>query len=302
MCYLLFLFLTLALGGCAVVVDEKGNERYILTDQQEPKPNERVLWTWDPFEGFEWNEDEDVRVAAPKPVKLYSVGKPAPAAQAKYAPRERPVNVNAPPITKVVVSGWSYGLSGALTYPHTDFIDRGSASGSAGAVCADVSKDIWGSSLRYAGEFSGFRIAATASACQGFGTATQFVPLGGFDGKTSFGTFFTAGGRLEIPLNLSGLRIIPFAGVGGAYAHVKVEAFPFESNSSWRSGAYWEAGAAVPVPPKFFGIGTVQGIDVVSAEVYASWKRIGVGHQTLDGGAPTKTDLDMIMGGARIKY
>ena len=198
--------------------------------------------------------------------------------------------------------GWSYGLSGALTYPHTDFIDRGSASGSAGALCADVSKDIWGSSLRYAGEFSGFRIAATASACQGFGTATQFVPLGGFDGKTSFGTFFTAGGRLEIPLNLSGLRIIPFAGVGGAYAHVKVEAFPFESNSSWRPGTYWEVGGAVPVPPKFFGMGTVQGIDAVSAEVYASFKRIGVGHQTLDGGAPTKTDLDMIMGGARIKY
>ena len=200
------------------------------------------------------------------------------------------------------VGGWSFGLSAALTRPSTDFIDRGSASGSAGALCADVSKDLWSSGLRYAGEFSGFRIAATASACQGFGTATQFVPLGGFDGKTSFSTFFTAGGRLEIPLNLSGLHIVPFAGVGGAYAHVKVEAFPFESNSSWRSGTYWEVGGAVPVPPKFFGMGTVQGIDAVSAEVYASWKRIGVGHQMLDGGAPTKTDLDMIMGGARIKY
>jgi hypothetical protein len=303
MCYLLFLFLTLVLGGCAYVVDDKGNGQVV---SREPKPNERVVWTWDPFEGIEWNDDEDVRVDLyPRPVKLYSVGtgvKPAPAAQAKYAPKERPVNVNAPPITKVVVRGWSYGLSGAFTYPHTNFIDRGSASGSAGALCADVSKDIFGSDLRYAGEFSGFRIAGTASACQGFGTASQFVPLGGFDGRTSFGTFFTAGGRVELPLNLSGLRIIPFAGVGGAYAHVKVEAFPFESNSSWRSGTYWEVGAAVPVPPKFFGMGTVQGIDAVSAEVYASWKRIGVGHQMLDGGAPTKTDLDMIMGGARIKY
>ena len=151
------------------------------------------------------------------------------------------------------VGGWSYGSSGALTYPHTNFIDRGSASGSAGALCADVSKDLWGSGLRYAGEFSGFRIAATASACQGFGTASQFVPLGGFDGKTSFSTFFTAGGRVELPLNLGGLHIVPFAGAGGAYAHVKVQAFPFESNSSWRTGAYWEVGGAVPVPRMFSG-------------------------------------------------
>jgi hypothetical protein len=304
-CYLLFAFSTLALGSCAVVVDEKGNERYIITDQQEPKPNERVLWTWDPNEGFEWYGYEK----APEPVKLYSVGtrvRPAPAAQAKYAPKERPVRVPTVAehlgIPEYLGSGWSYGLSGALTYPHTNFIDRGSASGSAGALCADVSKDLWGSGLRYAGEFSGFRIAGTASACQGFGTASQFVPLGGFDGKTSFSTFFTAGGRVELPLNLGGLRIVPFAGAGGAYAHVKVQAFPFESNSSWRSGAYWEVGASVPVSPKVFGLGAVQGIDAVSAEVYASWKRIGVGHQTLDGGAPTKTDLDMIVGGARIKY
>src|SRR6185312_16303050 len=75
------------------------------------------------------------------------------------------------------------GISGAVTLPDTDFLGVGNANGTAGAVCLDGTADFWGSALRYAGEFSGFRVAAAASLCQGFGNVSE--PVGGFDGRTS---------------------------------------------------------------------------------------------------------------------
>jgi hypothetical protein len=193
------------------------------------------------------------------------------------------------------------GISVALTKPNTDFIDDGHAKGSAGAICVDASRDFFGSAQRYAGEFSGFRVAGVASLCQGFGTASE--PVGGFDGRTSIGTFVTFGGRISAPLNLNGLFLTPYAGAGGAYVHTKIQAFPFEQASGWRWGNYWEVGVSVPVTPQpLWGMGVVQSVDSAAMEVFLAYKRVDVGDKTLDGGARTSTEFGMILGGAKIKY
>ncbi len=210
----------------------------------------------------------------------------------------------------------SVGVSGAYTNLNTDFT-LGSADGGAGAVCLDATFDIWryagrrrdDPTLRYAGEFSGIRIAAAVSLCQGFGTASEHV--GGFDGRTTVGTFGTLGAQIQYPITFGGSYImpsyvgviIPYAGAGGVEARVKVEAAPFEKNSSLRGGWYYELGLVVPVTNSpIWGTGTVQNIDAAATELYMGYRHFDVGNQTLNGGSRTSTDWDMIFAGARIRY
>ncbi len=195
------------------------------------------------------------------------------------------------------------GISGAWTNPSTDFIARGNANGDAGAVCLDGGLYFLDSALRYAGEFSGFRLSATVSGCQGFGTVSEPVPVG-IDGRTTIGTFFTGGVRAEFPAIGRGI-IWPYVGAGGVIARVNIQAYPFEQNSSWRDGWYYEVGFSVPLANVGTGIkaaGQAQGIDAAATELYMAYRHFDVGNQTLDGGAQTKTEWDMVLVGAKIRY
>jgi hypothetical protein len=203
-----------------------------------------------------------------------------------------------PTISGYVDYAYSFGISGVFNNSTTDFHDVGSASGTTGMVCADGTANIWNTTVRYAGEFGGFRIAAAGSLCQGFGTASEQV--GGFDGRTTLGTFLSAGGRIIAPMNFNGFRIMPSAGAGIGYGNVKVEAAPFERSRDWRSGLYVEVGAAMPLSN--WGTGVTQGVDASATELYVNFKRWDAGNQTLDGGARTDTVFNMYVVGARIRF
>jgi opacity protein-like surface antigen len=219
----------------------------------------------------------------------------------------------AAPVQTSTISGYynntfTFGFSGAFNHSDTDFRGVGSASDTTGLICADGTVNVWDSALRYAGEFAGFRIAAAGSLCQGFGTASERV--GGFDGRTQLGTFMSGGGRLIVPVNLgNGMMIMPHAGAGIGFGNIKVEAAPFESDRSWRSGFYWEAGVAIPLvnfgvgaAQRNFGTGAVQNIDAAATELYLNYKRWDAGDQTLNGGARTDTTFEMYTAGVRVKF
>ena len=213
-------------------------------------------------------------------------------------------SIAAPPVTAPTISGYynntyTFGFSGSFIHSDTDFRGTGSASDTTGLFCADGTVNVWDTALRYAGEFAGFRIAAAGSLCQGFGTASEHV--GSFDGRTHLGTFMSGGARLIVPVDLgNGMMIMPHVGAGIGLGNVKIEAAPFESDRSWRSGFYWEAGVAIPIAN--FGTGTVQSIDTAATELYLNYKRWDAGDQTLDGGARTKTTFDIYTVGARVKF
>jgi hypothetical protein len=209
-----------------------------------------------------------------------------------------PVQDRWPNSSRFLDNNYTFGISGVFNNSDTDFHGVGNASDTTGMICADGTANFWNSTLRYAGEFSGFRIAGAGSICQGFGTASEHV--GDFDGRTTLGTFMSVGGRLIAPMNFNGFMIMPSVGAGIGFGNVKVEAAPFESNRSWRSGLYWEAGAAMPLSN--WGMGVTQGIDASATEIYVNFKRWDAGNQTLDGGARTDTVFNMYVVGARIKF
>ncbi len=231
-------------------------------------------------------------------VSMISVSKAAPP----------PPSVTAPTISGYYNNTYTFGFSGSFVHSDTDFRGVGSANDTTGLFCADGTVNVWDTALRYAGEFAGFRIAAAGSLCQGFGTASERV--GGFDGRTHLGTFMSGGARLIVPVNLgNGMMIMPHVGAGVGYGNVKIEAAPFESDRSWRSGFYWEAGVAIPLVnitgnggARPYGTGTVQSIDTAATELYLNYKRWDAGDQTLDGGARTNTTFDMYTAGVRVKF
>lgn len=227
-------------------------------------------------------------------------------AQPKYA---------TPTVAGYVNNTYTFGISGAFNSSDTDFRDVGSSNGTTGAICADGTVNFWDAGLRYAGEFAGFRIAAAGSACQGFGTASEQV--GGFEGKTTLGTLLTGGVRIIAPVNLNGFIMMPSAGVGFGFGHVKVQASPFESDRSWRSGPYFELGVAFPLSnwtggartipaagtnQNVWGAGTVQSVDAAATELYLNYKRWDAGDQTLNGGARTDTVFNLYSAGVRVKF
>jgi hypothetical protein len=221
----------------------------------------------------------------------------------------------APTISGYLNNTYTFGISGAFVNSDTDFRNVGSSNGTTGAICADGTVNFWDTALRYAGEFSGIRIAAAASACQGFGTASEQV--GGFEGKTTLGTLFTGGVRIIVPVNLNGFMMMPSAGVGWGIGNVKIEAAPFESDRSWRSGPYFELGVAFPLSnwtggttpttggaanERIWGAGTTQNINAAATELYLNYKRWDAGDQTLDGGARTDTVFNLYTAGVRAKF
>jgi hypothetical protein len=208
----------------------------------------------------------------------------------------------APQYSNQTISGYydntyTFGISGVFNNSHTEFKGDGNANGWTGAICADGTANLWDAPLRYAGEFSGIRIAAAVSICQGFGTTSEQV--GGFDGKTTLGTLFTGGARLIAPLNLNGFIMMPSIGAGWGIGNVKIQASPFESDRSWRSGLYFEAVVAMPVSN--WGVRNTQNIDAAAMEIYLGYKRWQPSDQTLDGGARTETKFDFYSVGFRRK-
>jgi hypothetical protein len=215
-----------------------------------------------------------------------------------------------PRIAGYVDNTYTFGFSGAFNHSDTEFKGFGSASDTTGLICADGTMNLWNSGMRYSGEFAGLRIAAAGSLCQGFGTASE--PVAGFDGKTTLGSFMSGGARLIAPINMNAMMIMPSVGAGIGFGNVKVQAAPFESDRSWRSGFYWEVGVAIPFsnwnPSRstsagpVWGTGSVQGIDAAATELYLNFKRWDAGNQTLDGGAQTRTNFDMYVVGVRTKW
>ena len=144
--------------------------------------------------------------------------------------------IHAAPVTPPKISGYvdntyTFGLSGGAVHSDTNFEAFGHARDTTGIVCADGTVNLWGTGRRYAGEFSGFKIAAAGSLCQGFGTASE--TLGAIDGKTTLGTFMSGGGRLIVPMGMDSRMIMPHIGAGVGFGNVKVEAAPFERDRSW---------------------------------------------------------------------
>jgi len=170
--------------------------------------------------------------------------------------------------------------------------------------------DVWSASLRYAGEFGGFRIAAGIGYEAQDGTLTQPIQLD--NGSRPMDHEWA--GSLAVMHVASGL----FA--QGHYA--MSEWFNGEDSHFWMVqggitknwwglgntsfyGEYGEAHnyirAAFPVlssEVNFYGIGVVQQIDAAAMELYLGWRRFesDVSDRNDD------RDLDLVHGGARIRF
>ena len=230
-------------------------------------------------------------------------------------------------------NGFSVGFSAGFTHIKTDYLGADfSTTGSAGIVCADANYDYWDQALRYAGEFSGFRIAAgirpqepslfgglTASACTGFGTTSG--EFGGLPHTTKLGFLGTIGTRagFYIPLDAKpmnattgGLNLRSFkiyASTGFAFADVQISVPGFPGVSGMRSGTYFGAGVEatgllgpgtlVNVPS-----GTVQSIDATALSIYLEYRHYALDTKDADlgGPVPTAVEFDTVMTGARIRF
>ena len=180
--------------------------------------------------------------------------------------------------------------------------------------------DIWSASLRYAGEFSGIRVAAGIGYQAQDSSATQVIQLD--TGARNMDNEWS--GSLALMHTASGLF------VQGHYA--QSEFFNGEEAKFWmiqggitknwfglgNTSLYGEfgnaedfiksgpAGTVVGLPlassdVDFFGIGVVQQIDAAAMEVFLGWRRFeGDGSDGL--GGTISSELDLVHGGARIRF
>ena len=180
--------------------------------------------------------------------------------------------------------------------------------------------DIWSASLRYAGEFGGIRVAAGIGYQAQDSSATQVIQLD--TGARNIDNEWS--GSLALMHIASGL----FA--QGHYA--QSEFFNGEEAKFWMVqggitknwfglgntslyGEYGEAtdfiksgaaGAVAGLPlatsdVKFYGVGIVQQIDAAAMELYLGWRRFD-GEGTDGLGGATSGELDLVHGGARIRF
>ncbi len=230
---------------------------------------------------------------------------------------------------------FSVGVSVGLTHVNTNYLGADFATtGSAGLVCADANYDYWDVALRYAGEFSGFRIAAatrprepalfgglTGSFCGGFGTTSGIFPGNGLAHTTKLGFLGTIGTRAGffIPFNATpmngtkgGLDMRSFkiyATTGFAFADVQISVPGFPGVSGTRTGTYFGAGvevdglmgsgALINAPS-----GVVQNIDAAALSMYLEYRHYSLDTKDADlgGPVPTAVEFDTVMTGARIRF
>ena len=192
----------------------------------------------------------------------------------------------------------------------------------------------WDAALRYAGEFSGFRIAAGLGYrfnYNGLGEFTRDNP--GVNGAepeqliasgsilhVSSGLFLTGAyinqdndtagrddttlwyGQAGISKNWTGLgKTVLY----GEYARVEGGADNFSNNGQIVVFGLPAAGTnpsgvpAVDSTAQMWGLGVVQHIDAAAMEVFLSYRRYSA---ELDIGGLDINDMDMVVGGARIRF
>lgn len=179
----------------------------------------------------------------------------------------------------------------------SDFSGLGSTSGSVGMfrIGTDVYDNFWDQSLRYAGEFAGFRVAAGVGYTQGFGDVSEDLG-GGITGKTKMGASFDFAFR--VGTNVGPVRWYVVAGL--AMTHVKIEASPFESGSGWVPGFVGGIGGEV-----VWGLGVVQDVDQAATRLYLEWRHYENQDKRISGAGGSRdvdTDFDMILLGARSRF
>jgi hypothetical protein len=229
------------------------------------------------------------------------------------------------------VNGSGLSRANAISYSTPTF-------GGFTASAAWGEDDVWDAALRYAGEFSGFRLAA------GIGYAHNAGGLGDFSeefdatgaaqdkakisqvkGSASIlhvatGLYLTGAyvnqdndtaGRPDTTLYyLNGGIAKNWTGLGntvfyGEYARVNdgltgLSSDPLDADNI-ANGAVTDSHATV------WGLGVVQNIDAAAMEVFLAYRRYSASIDTARQGAtPARTldynDMDVVMGGARIKF
>jgi hypothetical protein len=169
--------------------------------------------------------------------------------------------------------------------------------------------DVWAASLRYAGEFGGFRIAAGIGYEAQDGTATQPIQLD--NGARPMDHEWA--GSLAVLHVASGLfaqgHYATTEWFNGTDSHIWMVQAGITKN--WfglgNTSLYGEYGraddyikatlAANSSEVRFFGVGVVQQIDAAAMEVYLGWRRFD---SETTGAADDS--LDLVHGGARIRF
>jgi hypothetical protein len=199
---------------------------------------------------------------------------------------------------KVATGNYEYDRNNAVRY------DTATIAGFQGTA-AFGENDRWDVTLRYAGEHSGFRIAAGI----GYGVDTDGLPAGGFDEKRFLG------GSVAVLHVSSGL----FA--QGSYAKRTNEPTVGKDLDE----TYW--GLRAGIAKNWFGIGNtvlygeynhwdnevvnneaamwgasiIQNVDAAALELYLSYKNLSVDHSQLGAGGLNE-DAHVLLSGARIKF
>jgi hypothetical protein len=184
--------------------------------------------------------------------------------------------------------------------------------------------DVWSASLRYAGEFGGIRVAAGIGYQEQDGPANQLVQLD--TGARAMDNEWS--GSLALMHVATGLFAQGhyaesefFNGTEAKFwmvqAGITKNWFGLGNTSLY--GEYGEAqdyakgGSAsgvtnvVTLLPgatsdvEFYGLGVVQQIDAAAMELYLGWRRFEVDATGIPGGA-TSMELDLVHGGARIRF
>ncbi len=226
---------------------------------------------------------------------------------------------NGPPKPREPEGGWYHPMGGwfnqkpnisisiGANHISGDYAGLGSVSGTTGLACAET--DFWSASLRYAGEFSGFRAAAFGSLCHNFEKVS--APVGaGIDGIININALLAAGVRLSVNIGFPDEQIgwavrgpELFLEGGFAASHMKIEAFPFESATGWVNGVFIGFGVQVPLAGCPFGTGVAPNTNACAASVYLGYRHYENEGKRISGAGGSRivdTSFDTIMVGLRI--
>lgn len=190
--------------------------------------------------------------------------------------------------------------------------------------------DIWSAALRYAGEFGGFRVAAGIGYEAQDPSSTQTVQLDNnarnmdHDWSASVAVLHIATGlfaqgvysRAEFLNGSEGTYWAVQGGIAKNWLGIGTTSLYGEYGEATdfiKSGPAVVGNASAAAPNflaassevTFFGLGVVQNIDAASMEVYLGWRRYDTsvtGVLAPDVGANGSSDLDLISGGARIRF
>ena len=197
--------------------------------------------------------------------------------------------------------------------------------------------DVWSASLRYAGEFGGFRVAAgigyqsmdpnnTATFDGGLDDANGFLRRGESEWAGSLAVMHVASGlfaqghygRTEffngneahtwlvqagITKNWFGIGNTSLYGeYAEAHGYFGGQGTAFGDTAPTQATLFTQ-GADRDSEVTIFGLGVVQQIDAAAMELYLGWRRFELDSLTVGGveQGPTR-DLDLVHGGARIRF